>query len=179
MNTHETTRSHRLPVVVALLCALLATLLAVACPASASTTKSREHDIALSVLRHINHERSLHHLRPVSMNSDLVLAAHRHNLTMARYDEMSHQLPGEAYFANRILAAGYRWSWAAENIAWNTQMDMTGVITLQKMMYAERAPYNEHRLNILGSHYKNVGVDVYFDTKHHKVWLTTDFGAKS
>jgi uncharacterized protein YkwD len=43
-------------------------------------------------------------------------------------------------------------------------------------MYNEKAPNNGHRLNILSSKFRQVGVDVYLDRTHHKVWLTTDFG---
>jgi uncharacterized protein YkwD len=43
-------------------------------------------------------------------------------------------------------------------------------------MYNETPPNDGHRLNILNTHYRNVGVDVYFDKVHHKLWLTTDFG---
>ena len=55
-------------------------------------------------------------------------------------------------------------------------MTQTGVLSLQKVMYNEKAPNNGHRLNILSSRFRNVGVDVYMDWAHHKVWLTTDFG---
>lgn len=146
--------------------------------APAARITARKVTIADSVLRHINHERALHQLRPVRMNPDLVHSAHRHNLRMAQFNVLSHQLPGEAYFAVRMLKAGYRWLWAGENIAWNSQMTLDGVIYLQKIMYHERPPNDGHRLNILNSHYRDVGVDVYLDETHHKVWLTTDFGRR-
>lgn len=170
----------RLALSVALLPVVLAPLLvagpaASARPAATQRTE-REHSIADAVFRHINHERALHQLRPVTMNADLVHSAHRHNLTMARFNELSHQLPGEAFFSDRILRAGYHWLWAGENIAWNSQMNRTGVVTLQQLMYHERPPNDGHRLNILNPHYRNVGVDVYLDSQHHKAWLTTDFG---
>ncbi len=56
-------------------------------------------------------------------------------------------------------------------------MTLGGVVILEKMLYGEKAPNNGHRLNILSKHYRNAGMDVYFDPKHHKVWLTTDFAA--
>jgi uncharacterized protein YkwD len=110
------------------------------------------------------------------MSSQLQLSARRHDVRMATYDTMSHQLPGEPWFGTRFNQAGYYWSWAGENIAWNSVMSLAGVEALQVAMYNERAPYNEHRLNILNPRYHNVGVDVYFDRTHQKVWLTTDFG---
>jgi uncharacterized protein YkwD len=95
---------------------------------------------------------------------------------MARHNTMSHQLPGEAYFSSRISKAGYNWEYAGENIGWNSSITKRGVLTLEKIMYSEQAPNDGHRLNILDKHYRDVGVDVYVDKKHHKVWLTTDFG---
>jgi uncharacterized protein YkwD len=91
---------------------------------------------------------------------------------------MSHQLPGEAFFATRFQKAGYHWQYAGENVGWNSRTSKAGVLMLEKVMYAEKAPYDGHRLNILGKHYRDVGIDVYIDKKHHKVWLTTDFGRK-
>jgi uncharacterized protein YkwD len=124
----------------------------------------------------INRERAAHGLPALWMNPKLQVAARRHNLHMAQHNTMSHQLPGEPYFGRRILNAGYHWSYAGENIAWNSDMTKAGVKLLERLMYHEKAPYNDHRLNILSKHYHGVGVDVYLDKTHHKVWLTTDFG---
>lgn len=156
-----------------------ADLLTSASAAPATERATRQANMAQAVLNHLNHERSLHGLRPLSMNAHLVLSAHRHNRHMADANELSHQLPGEAYFADRIQKAGYQWSWAGENIAWNSSMTRDGVVQLEQMMYHEKAPNDGHRLNILSSHYRNVGVDVYLDFTHHKVWLTTDFGKRT
>ena len=167
-------------VVLALLLGLVATLLSLPQSASAATaTHSRtsyENSIGNAVLRTINAERHAHHLAPVSMSAQLQLSARRHDITMARYNAMSHQLRGEAMFSRRITAAGYTWRAVGENIAWNSQMTTHGVLQLQTWMYNEKAPANGHRLNILSRNFNNVGVDVYLDTAHHKVWLTTDFG---
>ena len=34
---------------------------------------------------------------------------------------------------------------------------------LESIMYNEKPPNNGHRLNILSTHYRNIGVDVYMD----------------
>jgi uncharacterized protein YkwD len=125
----------------------------------------------------MNYERHLHGKSSLHMNSLLVLSAHRHNLAMAKANVMSHQLPGEASFATRISRTGYRWQMAGENIGWNSAMTIPGLMTLQKEMYNEKLPGEiGHRLNILNGHFRHVGIDVYFDLKHHKVWFTQDFG---
>jgi uncharacterized protein YkwD len=181
MSAHPTRLRRRLLSAALFLMVLVPPLIA-APSASAHThhanRTARESNFGDAVLRHINYERVRHNLRPVTMSVQLVRSAHRHNLRMAEYDELSHQLPGEAYFASRISNAGYNWMWAGENIAWNSQMSRHGVVRLQVMMYQERPPNDGHRLNILNSHYRNVGVDVYLDNTHHKVWLTTDFGKR-
>lgn len=164
---------------------LAASVLAVlAQPASAAAYHAPSHKrtsyelyVARKVLSRLNTERHAHHLPALSMNSDLDSSARRHNMTMAFWNQMSHQLPREPFFANRISQAGYRWSWAGENVAWNSQMNAAGVLALENFMYNEKAPNNGHRLNILSSHYRNVGIDVYVDRQHRKIWLTEDFGA--
>jgi uncharacterized protein YkwD len=146
--------------------------------APAAHRAARQDRMAQAVFDHLNHERSLHGLRALTMNPRLALSAHRHNLRMAQANELSHQLPGEAYFSTRITKAGYDWLWAGENIAWNSRMTRAGVVRLQQLMYHEKPPNDGHRRNILNAHYRNVGVDVYLDSTHHKVWLTTDFGKR-
>ena len=134
--------------------------------------------MAIAVVHLINAERKAHHLRPVGGSAQLNTSSRRHNITMARFNAMSHQLPGEAYFSKRISATGFRWRTAGENIAWNSQMSTKGVLVLQTAMYNEKAPYNGHRLNILNRELHHVGVDVYLDRAHHKIWLTTDFARR-
>jgi uncharacterized protein YkwD len=152
-----------------------------ASPASAALARRTtvENQISWAVKNLINSERALHGIRPLRMSAELRLAARRHNVRMAQADTMSHQLPGEPYFGRRITMAGYSWSYAGENVAWNSDMTKAGVLLLQRLMYREKAPYNDHRLNILSRNYRHVGVDVYMDKVHHKVWLTTDFGRPS
>lgn len=171
-------RGLRLLTTAVLAVVVLASSLVLAGPASARTVHrtAKEVRIGHAVERVLNAERKAHHLKPLHFNQKLRLAARRHNLTMAKHNTMSHQLPGEPYFATRISRAGYHWTWAGENIGWNSRMTRAGVVALERYMYNERAPYNGHRLNILNRHYRSVGIDVYFDHKHHKVWLTTDFG---
>lgn len=178
---HRPARSWLL--ILALLVGLIAPLLAVAAPAGANTIvthslTSTESNYAWAVRGLINAQRKAHHLAPLTMNWNLRVSARRHDVTMARYNTMSHQLRGEADFSRRMTSAGYNWSWAGENIAWNSSISQSGVLVLQKLMYNERAPYDGHRRNILNPNFRDVGVDVYIDWAHHKVWLTTDFGRK-
>lgn len=150
----------------------------VSTPASASIpyrTKI-ENRIAWAVFHEINRERAEHGLRRVWHCPMLRLSSRRHDVRMARADTLSHQLPGEATPRQRERNAGYYPVWSGENIAWNSVMTKAGAIQLERLMYHEKAPYNDHRLNILSHHYRAVGVDVYL--AGGKLWLTTDFGRR-
>jgi uncharacterized protein YkwD len=140
--------------------------------------QSRATQYANSVLRQLNAERRAHGRKALTMNSALVRSAHRHNLTMAAHDQMSHQRPGELFYAQRIERAGYRYLNAGENIGWNSLQTVHGALQLETMMYNERPPNDGHRQNILSPDYVNVGIDVYFDRVNHKLWLTEDFGSR-
>jgi uncharacterized protein YkwD len=134
---------------------------------------------ARAVLAQLNAERAAHGLRALRMDSRLVSSAHTHNLAMAAHNQMSHQLPGEAWFADRILAAGYPYVYAGENVGWNSVRTVAGALQLETMMYTEKPPNDGHRQNILSPHYTQIGVDVYVDPGTGKIWLTEDFGSRS
>jgi uncharacterized protein YkwD len=143
--------------------------------AQAHSLRTAKH-YARAMLHLLNKERAAHHLHKLTMNNKLILSAHRHNLAMAKANEMSHQVKGEKFFADRISAAHYKWLSAGENIGWNSEQTKSGLNYLEREMYHEKAPNNGHRLNILDKHFRNVGIDVYFDKKHNKMWFTQDFG---
>lgn len=184
-NSSSATRRHT-PViriallVVSLLLGLTAGAVVQAGPAGATVPRRTdlEKKIDWAIFGLINKERAWHGLSPLTMAWHLRKSSREHNVTMARFNEMSHQLPGEPVFTTRISRTGYNWSWAGENIAWNSDMTLDGVALLERLMYNEKPPYDDHRLNILSTHYRNVGVDVYMDHENHKVWLTTDFGRR-
>jgi uncharacterized protein YkwD len=149
-----------------------------------STTPAKESGSSWSaaahaVLAQLNSERAAHGLRALRVDSRLVSSAHTHNLAMAAHNQMSHQLPGEAWFADRILAAGYPYVYAGENVGWNSVRTVAGALQLETMMYDEKPPNDGHRQNILSTHYTQVGIDVYVDPGTGKIWLTEDFGSRS
>jgi len=133
-------------------------------------------DWANAVLAKLNSERAAHGLKALTMNTHLVSSAHTHNLAMAKANQLSHQLSGEASLGARITAAGYHWTAAGENIAYNSNRSQAGVLALQEAMYGEQPPNDGHRRNILSSSFVQVGVDVIDDSVHRRVWLVTDFG---
>ena len=46
-------------------------------------------------------------------------------------------------------------------------------------MYNEVPPNDGHRVNILSHTFRQVGIDVYYDARHHKLWFTQDFGVRA
>ncbi|GCE09840.1 hypothetical protein KDAU_71690 [Dictyobacter aurantiacus] len=133
---------------------------------------------AQAVFNLINQERAGTGLPPLTWSSQLVQSAHQHNLAMAAADQLSHQLPGEAYFGDREKQAGVNWIAAAENIGYSSYSDPTSAaVGLNQSMFAERPPDDGHRQNILSTSCKMVGVDVIVDSVHNRVWLTEDFAA--
>jgi uncharacterized protein YkwD len=153
---------------------VLAPARAAAVPAAHQQT-ALERRVAKAVLGMLNLERKAHQLPALHMNAHLKRSARWHDVAMAKANVLSHQLPGEAPFTKRITRAGYRWHYAGENIAWNSVISRLGAVTLERLMYNELPPNDEHRLNILNPNYSDVGVDIYVDQTHHKLWLTTDF----
>jgi uncharacterized protein YkwD len=165
------TRARRLVVLISVLAC--AALTGFACQAQAAT--ATETTAALNVYHMLNSERAANHLPALGWSTALVSSARRHDLTMAAANVLSHQLPGEAVFSTRISQAGVNWHAAAENIGWTTDRSSAGAMGLEAAMYGERPPDDGHRLNILSTAVRYVGIDTYIDARTGKLWLTEDF----
>jgi uncharacterized protein YkwD len=179
----EALRSTRASVLAMTLGVAVVLAAAVVRPGDARASVAQKSAIAKqyanSMLASMNEQRAAQRLRPLTMNWRLLWSAYNHDNRQARQNRLSHQLPGEPYFATRISNTGYRWSAVAENIAWTSSRTLGGVLAVQRAMYDEQAPNNAHRLNILNPRLMSVGIDVYFDNTHSKLWLTQDFGRPS
>lgn len=64
---------------------------------------------------------------PVASNAQLISAASRHSLDMAKVMKLDHAGSDGSSFSDRITAASYSWSDAGENVAWN-QRSISDVI---------------------------------------------------
>jgi uncharacterized protein YkwD len=131
--------------------------------------------IAAAVVAAINAARAQNGLPALAVYAGLQSSAHTHNLAMVAANELSHQLPGEADLGTRESNAGVSWTSAGENIGWNSDMSQAGALALEASMLAETPPNDGHRRNILSSTFTVVGVDVYLDATHGRLWLTEDF----
>jgi uncharacterized protein YkwD len=149
----------------------LAALLA-APPAATATTTTATWSQAVFTL--LNRERAAHGLAPLRWNSALATAAYRHSSAMASHNTLSHQLPGELSLGARVRAAGYNWIAVGENIGYTTVLTQSGLLSFQRYLYNEVAPYDWHRRNILSKTFRDVGIAIVI--AHRKAWLTEDFG---
>lgn len=133
------------------------------------------NQVAQAVFDAINAARSAAGLRALRWNSGLQSSAHQHNQAMAGANTLSHQTSGEADLGTRESNAGVFWWWAGENIAMSSDLSQAAALGLENMMVNEKPPNDGHRQNILARNADSVGVDVQFDTAHHRLWLTEDF----
>ncbi len=72
---------------------------------------------AEAAARLISQYRVDHGLKPLRLDPTLMKLAAEHAQRMASMDRMSHTLPGEGSFAERIARGGFQASMAAENVA--------------------------------------------------------------
>ena len=131
--------------------------------------------IAAAVVAAINSARAQQGLPALTVSADLQASAHAHDLAMATANQLSHQLPGEPDIGARETNAGVTWTAAGENIGWTTDMTQAGALSIEASMVGERPPNDGHRRNILSSTFTVIGVDIYLDPAHGRLWLTEDF----
>ncbi len=132
-------------------------------------------DYAHAVFQAVNRARAAQHLAPLTWDVRLQQSAHAHNRVMAGSNTLSHQVDAEPSLGSRESSAGVQWSYAAENIGWTTVRSLAGVLDIESRMQAEAAPNDAHRRNILSAQAQAIGVDVYYDAAHSRLWLTEDF----
>ncbi|HEY4388941.1 MAG TPA: CAP domain-containing protein, partial [Ktedonobacteraceae bacterium] len=151
-------------------------LSSITAPATAATSRTTQaHQIAQAVFNAINKNRVTAGLSPLQWSDALARSAYQHNLAMTAANQLAHQLPGEAGLGDREKRQGITWFLAAENIGFTEDMSERGVLGLHQAMMAERPPDDGHRQNILSTQSNQLGVDVLFDARHGRYWLTEDF----
>jgi uncharacterized protein YkwD len=132
-------------------------------------------DYASAVFGAVNRARAAQHLPLLVWDARLQESAHSHNRAMAGSNTLSHQVATEPALGSRESAAGVQWTYAAENIGWTTQRSLAGVLDIEARMLTETAPNDAHRRNILSRQAQSLGIDVYYDATHNRLWLTEDF----
>jgi uncharacterized protein YkwD len=132
------------------------------------------------VLALINQARAQAGLSAYSVSSGLDSSSAAHNAVMAQGCGLSHQCPGEPALGQRETNAGVHWTAAGENIGEGGPVSNTDsaiaqmAVTLTQDMLNEQPPNDGHRLNILSSTFKFIGITVSRDSSG-TVWMTQDF----
>lgn len=165
---------------IAIVAALVASLLVGPAPAATSTSAPVVHRsasaerVALSTLKKrvialTNKKRVNHGCARVKSNAALGRAAQKHTKLMAEADILSHQLAGEPSLLQRYRNEGYNPSWWGENIAYNQA-------TARQVVNSWMASAG-HRRNILNCNFKHIGIGYAKNTAGAPFW-TQDFGKK-
>lgn len=127
------------------------------------------------VITLINQERTERGLTALVQNSSLTLAARRHSEDMACNDNWSHTGTDGSTLSTRILAAGYSYSWAAENIAASSSQYFSPQSVVNMWMNSDG-----HRANILSPNAVHIGVGFRYagdvDLLPYDAYYTADFG---
>ncbi len=106
-------------------------------------------------------------LPPLTVNPTLTAAARAHSANMAKQGQMSHVLDGKNP-AQRVKAAGYRYSRTGENIAMGENVSLARIF--QGWMDSKG-----HRENILKPEYREIGVGIARNDKG-EIYYTQVFG---
>ncbi|GAA1775775.1 CAP domain-containing protein [Luedemannella helvata] len=120
-----------------------------------------------TVLTLVNQERAKAGCAELTRDSRLAKAARAHSADMAARGYFDHTTPEGVTFAKRILKAGYRYSWAAENIAAGQSSPAS---VMKGWMNS-----SGHRANILNCTLTNLGVGLVYSADGRPYW-TQDFG---
>ncbi len=117
---------------------------------------------------------------PLAPHQSITAAARNHATDMATLDVFQHNtITGSAYydpvtqpyFWNRMIAEGYSWNSAAENIG-------AGFTTAEAAHVAWWNSTLGHRSNITGAHIREIGIGyAYNGASTHKRYYTVDFGS--
>lgn len=114
-----------------------------------------------AVLDSTNAERKKADVPPLKASPQLFAAARAHSKNMAAQDKLDHTLDDKA-FTDRITAAGYPYSHAGENVAWNAQSPKAAV--------AQWMESELHKANMLNNDYTEIGIGMAKNAKGELYW---------
>jgi uncharacterized protein YkwD len=148
--------------------ALVLSLVVAAGAIPAAADELRLTDDEKAVIKLTNAERKKADLPPLKPNAKLFAAARAHAANMAKQDKLAHELDDKTP-ADRVTAAGYKYSRWAENIGWDYRDPKAAV--------AAWMDSPEHKANILNEEVTEIGVGVAKNTKGEPYWVQV-FGAR-
>ncbi|HEY2394273.1 MAG TPA: CAP domain-containing protein [Candidatus Angelobacter sp.] len=116
------------------------------------------------IFAQLNHARMENGLPELSWNDQAASAARLHTQALLANGKLSHQFPGESSPAERIGAAGARFTLSAENVARTEYLEDVHPALMNSP---------GHRANILSPKYNAVGIGVV--ERQGKIYVTQDF----
>lgn len=132
-------------------------------PPPSPTTPSGS--VAADIVRYTNEQRVRNGFPAFVSSPRLMEAARLHAQQMAQYQRMDHTINGAQYptLQSRLDAVGYRYSSAAENVAWNSQ-------TPQRVV-AGWMNSTGHRANILNPGLTEIGAAMARSARGESYWI--------
>ncbi len=117
----------------------------------AAPTLAAPHGDAAGVLPLLNTARASVGAGALTMNAQLVAAAQGHSSWMAANETLSHTGAGGSSFTDRISAAGYTWTTAAENVLVRGDDSSGGI-------FGQWQASPPHNANMMNPAYVDVGI---------------------
>lgn len=134
---------------------------------SQSKDEKRFQEAADRILELTNQARLKEGRKPLKMNPLLTRAAQGHSENMGKQDKLDHVLDDKGP-SDRILAAGYKFSYNGENVAYSSELDPKE--TFEGWMNSP-----PHKKNILGENFTEIGIALARNNKG-EVYYTQVFG---
>jgi uncharacterized protein YkwD len=145
-------------------------------PVATTPPSPLSQDFIRRAIARTNSYRQLHGCAPLTENAQLDQAALGHSQDMAIHNYFAHDSPSGQTPWDRIHAAGYSFSVAAENIA-------AGYATPEAVIdafYNEQPPNDGHRRNLLNCALHEVGIGYYvYSNSQYRTYWTQDLGTRA
>ncbi|MCA9879052.1 MAG: CAP domain-containing protein, partial [Thermomicrobiales bacterium] len=121
-----------------------------------------------SLLGLINTFRAQNNQSPLTRNGKLDTAALNHSQDMANRTYLSHTSPEGSTPDQRILAAGYSYSWWGENIYQSAPNDASAQAAFNSWVNS-----SGHRANMLSNNYTQIGIGRATAANGRTYWTNT------
>jgi uncharacterized protein YkwD len=146
---------------------VVASVAAAAPPTTTATTDLSVDAAELYMARLINGDRARHGLRPIRLDSRLMVIARRRSTDMAQRGYFSHTQPDGRNVFDMISAARIRWYSAGEIIAWNTYPELA-----ESSRVANRGWLGStgHRRIIMSREYNYMGLGLAIADDGKRYW---------
>jgi uncharacterized protein YkwD len=134
-------------------------------------------DMQVYALNQVNAGRAAYGLAPLVLDPAISAVAYNHAADMAAYGYFSHTSRNGVTYRQRLTAGGISYGWSGENICYLGGASIQATLNwCHAQFWAEPYPGGgNHKDNILGSHYRRLGVGIAIGGgRVYVVWDFTD-----